>query len=198
VAIVRNLYCSNVERNPLFQPGTSGVIVNNLIANPGQRSIHASGGNMGEELKPVLSVVGNIVLFGEETKKSSAVFEGVANGFFQGNVGFDWMGNAVPELRKPFETLSEPPLWPDGLTVMGQAETLWHMARFVGARPADRDATDARIIREALTGTARIIDSQEEVEGYPEVEAVVRPLEVPAENRRHWLNELSAGVGVWD
>ena len=99
-------------------------------------------------------------------------------------------------LRREFDTLPEPPLWPEGLEVLGQAETLWHVARFACARPGDRDTTDARIVRQALSGTAHIIDSQEDVEGYPEVETVTRKLDVPAEDRLQWLNEQSAAVGV--
>ncbi len=198
VAIVRNLYCSNLERNPLFQPDTSGVVVNNVIANPGQRSIHAGGVKTDGAQRPLLSVVGNIVLFGKDTKKSSAVFEGTADAYFKDNVGFNLRGQPIPELRVPFETLPEPPLWPEGLEVLGEARTLWHIARYAGARPADRDATDTRIVRDALSGTARLINSQDDVEGYPEIEPVHRALDVPAENRVHWLNAYSAEVGVPD
>ncbi|MDB6118590.1 MAG: pectate lyase, partial [Verrucomicrobiaceae bacterium] len=42
VAIVRCLYSSNVERNPVIHPGTSAVIVNTVIANPGERAIHSN------------------------------------------------------------------------------------------------------------------------------------------------------------
>tara|TARA_R110002096_G_scaffold173997_4_gene349577 strand:- start:14420 stop:15694 length:1275 start_codon:yes stop_codon:yes gene_type:complete len=196
VALVRNLYCSNVERNPLFQPRTSGVIVNNVIANPGQRSIHVGLDPAYGEGQPVLSVVGNIVLFGEDTKLSSAVFEGIASAHFRGNVGFNRDGQTIPVLRKPFDTLPEPPLWPEGLEPIGEAQTLWHVARRVGARPGDRDATDARIVSQALAGTSRMIDSQDEVEGYPDVEPTIRSLDVPEQGRREWLNQFSAEVGV--
>ena len=71
VAIVRHLYCSNVERNPLFQPDTSGAVVNNVIANPGQRSVHGGSAKAEDAKRPLLSAVRNIVLFGEDTKKST-------------------------------------------------------------------------------------------------------------------------------
>lgn len=196
VALVGNLYCSNVERNPLFQAGTSGVIVNNVIANPGQRSIHGGrdstpGGNL-----PKLSVVGNLVLFGKDTKLSSAVFEGTAKAYFKGNAGYNQQGQPIPVLRKPFETLESPPLWPTGLEAMEEAQTRAYIAKNVGARPGDRDPTDARIVHGALAGTSRIIDSQDEVEGYPKVEPTKRSLDVPATNRRDWLLQYCAEVGV--
>ena len=73
VAIVNCLYSSQVERNPVFQPGTSGVIVNTVICNPGQRAIHAHGPQEGAEAgmtKPRIAVVGNVVFFGEKSKRS--------------------------------------------------------------------------------------------------------------------------------
>ncbi|MFV1994761.1 MAG: right-handed parallel beta-helix repeat-containing protein, partial [Verrucomicrobiales bacterium] len=134
--------------------------------------------------------------FGKDSKKSSAIFEGKADGYFADNVGFDWQTRPIPELRVEFPTLERPPLWPQGLEPVGPARALWRVARLAGARPGRRDAIDRRIVEQALTGTARIIDSQDEVGGYPEFEPTTRVLEVPAQNRRAWLDELSAEVGV--
>ncbi|MDQ3621836.1 MAG: right-handed parallel beta-helix repeat-containing protein [Verrucomicrobiota bacterium] len=196
VAIVGNLYASNTERNPVFKLNTSGVVVNNVIANPGQRAIHASVPDAESAGLPRarLAVVGNIVLLGEKTKKTAAIFEGVADGFFKDNEGYNWLGEPVPELRQPFPTLAEPPLWPAGLKARSPAAALWHVARFAGARPAERDAIDTRIVREVLTGAGRIIDSQDEVGGYPKIDPVQRPLEVPDKNRRAWLEQLAREV----
>ncbi len=197
VAIVGNLFSSNVERNPVFQAGNSGVVVNNVIANPGQRAVHAHAANAESPNFPNarLAVVGNIVLFGEKTKKAAGVFEGVAEAFVKGNEGFDWQGESIPEIRPPSTaTLTEPPVWPEGLQPRSAAGALWHVARFAGARPAERDAIDERIVREALTGAARIIDSQDEVGGYPKHEPATRKLEVPATGRRQWLEDLAREV----
>jgi hypothetical protein len=193
VAIVRNLYASNVERNPVFKLNTSGVVVNNIIANPGQRALHASvpDAESGALPRARIAAVGNVVLGGELTKKSAAIFEGVADAFFKDNEGYNWRGEPMTLLRAPFPTLDAPPLWPDGLEAKSPAGALWHVARFVGARPAERDAIDTRIVREALTGTARIIDSQDEVGGYPQIDPVTRALEVPEKGRRAWLEKLT-------
>ncbi len=40
ILIVGNLYAHNYERNPLFKGGVRGMIVNNLIYNPGPRALH--------------------------------------------------------------------------------------------------------------------------------------------------------------
>lgn len=161
--------------------------------------IRVRPGDMGKAKGSGWTPDGNIVLFGIDSRKDSAIFDGVAEAYFKANVGYDRDGKNIAELRKPFDTLAQPPLWPEGLQPMGEAQTLWHIARFVGARPGERDATDARIVAQALSGTARIIDSQDDVEGYPNLEPpVVRPLEVPDADRINWLNGLSAEVGVPD
>ncbi len=40
ILIVGNLYAHNMERNPLFKGGVHGVVVNNLIYNPGWKALH--------------------------------------------------------------------------------------------------------------------------------------------------------------
>jgi hypothetical protein len=197
VAIVGNLYASNTERNPVFQAGTSGVIVNNVIANPGERAIHAHGISDAKDNTAAnarIAVVGNVVLFGEKTKKTAALFEGSAAGFFKDNEGFAWDGKSLPVLRVEMETLTEAPVWPQGLQPISTTAAMWNVARFAGARPAERDATDTRIVREALTGAAHIIDSQDEVGGYPKIESVERKLDVPETGRREWLEKMTREV----
>jgi hypothetical protein len=197
VAIVRCLYASNTERNPVFKLDTSGVVVNCVMANPGQRAIHASvpSGETASLPKARISVIGNVVLFGEHSKRSArSIFEGTADGFFKDNEGYDWFGKPIELLRAPFPTLHKPPVWPDGLEAKSTSATLWHIARFAGARPAMRDAIDQRIVSAALSGTAKQIDSQDEVGGYPKPEPITRALDVPATKRRAWLEKLAREV----
>jgi len=171
------------------------VIVNTVIANPGQRAIHSSTSQDTTGVpKAMLSVVGNVVLLGRESKKSAAVFEGDANGYFKENEGYGWDGTPLPVLRVPFATAEKPPLWPEGLKATSTTAALWHVARSVGARPGDRDDVDQRIITDALTGHAKIIDSQDQVGGYPKIKPVIRALDVPATQRREWLDKVAQEV----
>jgi gamma-glutamyltranspeptidase/glutathione hydrolase len=196
VALVGNLYAGNVERNPVFKLDTSGVVVNNVMACIGDRALHASVPEA-DYPGPLarLSVVGNAVLLGAESKTTAAIFEGRAEGYFHDNAGVDAEGRPLPELRRLFATLDAPPLWPAGLRAKSPMEALWHAARFAGARPAERDAIDRRIVGEALSGMLPIIDSQDEVGGYPPVEpAVTAALTVPTEHRDDWLETLARAV----
>jgi len=46
-----------------------------------------------------------------------------------------------------------------------------------GARPWDRDAHDTRVLADVAEGRGKIIDSEQEVGGYPRVEPTHRPFD---------------------
>ncbi|HRZ84411.1 MAG TPA: hypothetical protein P5069_18310, partial [Candidatus Hydrogenedentes bacterium] len=54
----------------------------------------------------------------------------------------------------------------------------WVLAH-AGARPADRDAVDTRVVDGVRTGAGRILDSQEQVGGMPQTASTSRPLAPP-------------------
>ena len=62
------------------------------------------------------------------------------------------------------------PFWPPELAALPAAAVKSHVLANAGARPWDRDEVDRRIVREALSGHGRVIDSEQEVGGYPQVE----------------------------
>jgi hypothetical protein len=69
---------------------------------------------------------------------------------------------------------AEPLDWPAGLDALPAAEVEnWVLAN-AGARPWDRDAHDVRVLADAAEGRGKIIDSEAEVGGYPEVEPTRR------------------------
>ena len=54
---------------------------------------------------------------------------------------------------------------------------------------------NSKVIRVTnLNRKGKIIDSQEEVGGYPEVKPTYRKLEVPSDNLERWLNDLAVEV----
>jgi len=75
---------------------------------------------------------------------------------------------------------SSPPVWPTGLTAIGSGTVESTVLGFAGARPADRDAVDARIVKEVQTLTGRIIDSPSQVGGWPALAQNTRPFVTPA------------------
>jgi pectate lyase len=182
IAIIANLYASDVERCPLFKGGARGVIVNNLIVNPGRKAIHF--GLVPDEwgthpwVAGQMAVVGNQMQAGSDTVPGLPLVShsrGPLELYLQGNLALDRSGKPLPE----YSTLSgsdpkaactlvkSPPLWPVGLKALPVERVRDAVLANAGARPWDRDAIDRRIIEEAKNNTGHIIDSEQQVGGYP-------------------------------
>ena len=63
--------------------------------------------------------------------------------------------------------IARPPL-PGGMKLLPSAEVQDAVIRNAGARPWDRDAVDARIVANAIEGRGGVIDSEQDVGGYPD------------------------------
>lgn len=206
IAVIGNLYAHNVERNPYFKACTTGVIVNNLIYNPGRHAIKVrySDGEWRESKtrRPEnarLSIVGNVLVHGVNTDKALPLV-GRAGGLGKGDL---YLEDNIAKLRsgedgdifvEPYRILNEKPLWPDGLCALAAKDVIAYVTANAGARPKDRDEIDHRIIRQFHDRSGRIIDSQDQVGGYPQMEMVRRPLKVPDEDIDGWLAQFTALV----
>ena len=115
--------------------------------------------------------------------------------YLEDNLATDVAGKAVPMTRgSGVVVLTEKPIWLEGLEPIPAARTLEHVIRHAGARPRDRDAIDQRIIDDLKARRGRIIDSQEEVGGYPGYAMTRRALDVPAGKVDEWLASFAAAV----
>lgn len=87
-----------------------------------------------------------------------------------------WMGKRIdPETAK----VTKPPVVVPGLKIKPVREVRdWVLAN-AGARPADRDPVDARVVQQAGSRAGEILKSQEDVGGWPEVAENRRKLTVP-------------------
>jgi hypothetical protein len=189
IAVIGNLYISNNARNPLFKGGARGVVVNNLIHNPGGSAI--SFGLVPEEWtgkewqRGQMSSVGNVIRRGPSTPAALAPIRCGSNwgapecdAYLPDNRFLDRNGEPLPlqlavEARKglersgEFRLVTEPRLGPAGFTAVSATEVASAVLADVGARPWDRDAVDRRLVEEARKGGGKIIDSEKEVGGYP-------------------------------
>lgn len=212
IAVVGNLYACNADRNPVLKPDASAVVANNLIFNPARRAIHAYwtpseyDGHM-DTLKPcVLTAVGNVVWCGPDTTNAVSVVyvaEGKGDVYARDNVGLDAGGGPIMEVDGKPHLLDGPPSWPEGLEPLPSGQVPAHVLKNAGAFPAQRDPIDRRIVEQVKTRQGRIINSQEQVGGYPNVEPVRRTLKLPQNpnddddgdgytNLEEWLHALAA------
>ncbi len=195
IAIIANLYAHNVDRNPYFKAETTGVIVNNLIYNPGRAIIRVAFPQSEWKGRPTpaegrVSVVGNVLIAGANTRPSLPMIAGTGEVYEEDNIAQDREGQPRPVLDPQIRKLSEKPVWPSELRVLPSRAVVDSIVRTVGSRPWRRDPIDQRIVDSVLKKSGRIIDSQEEVGGYPSYKPTQRKLEtIPdgVEARRQWL-----------
>lgn len=189
--IVGNLYAHNYERSPLFKGGVHGVIVNNLIYNPGPRAIHYNLAP--EEWGAVpfevgkMTVIGNVLRAGPSTPTEHLAFmmiggAGDVEYYGRDNIAVDQVGEPLRMFGRYTTTnariiqTSRPPVWWEGLTPMAAVDVQRTVLANVGARPWDRDMRDVLLIAEVAEGRGEIIDHEREVGGYPAVvEATRKP-----------------------
>ncbi len=198
ISIIGNLYAHNYHRNPLFKAYTTGVIVNNVIYNPGAEAIHLAKVESQFPMdqrpadSPTLCVVGNLLLYGADTRANLPLVYNhpgtSANVYLSDNAAYDRNGRDAPLTNGGVNVLAEKPLWPDELEVLPSDRLLEHILVHVGARPWDRDDADRRVIDHVRHRKGRIINSQMDVGGYPAPDMTRRELDVPDSDIDAWLN----------
>jgi hypothetical protein len=87
------------------------------------------------------------------------------------------------------------PIWLEGVDVLPVEEVLDYVLHNAGARPWDRDAIDERIVQSVRDGTGHVIDSQDDVGGYPDMPASHRTLGVPEMGVETWLESFVQATG---
>ena len=207
VAIIGNFYAHNYERNPWFKGNSSGVVLNNLIYDPGAWSIRLSwipkewNGLEEQPGTPIVSIVGNYEKEGPSTEVVAMVGsnypENDERGYLEDNIIYKVDGvtpGKITDPSIPITVLDEKPIWIDGYTPIPAADVPEYVLKYSGARPAERDVVDLRLIEEFYSGTGKIINSQDEVGGYPVVEPTYRALDVPETGIEEWLEGFTRQV----
>jgi hypothetical protein len=212
IAVIGNLFAHNMQRNPFVKGDVSALIVNNLVYNPGVLGIHFGDH---EKSGPSLAVVmGNVFVPGPGTvaqiplvtlqtdmDRATRVYA------FDNDPGNrrEWMGLMMSACWTALEKPEASPVRVTPLTVRPSARVKEWVLASAGARPAHRDAVDARIIRDVREGTGRIIDHPGEAGGFPADTLVRKPLSLPADpngdadgngytNLEDWLHGLARAV----
>jgi hypothetical protein len=187
--IVGNLYAHNQERSPLFKGGVHGVIVNNLIYNPGPRAIHYNLApeewlNHPYEVGK-MTAIGNVLRAGPSTPTDHLAFlmiggAGDLEYYGRDNIAVDQVGEPIRMFGRyttaPARIIEtrRPPVWWEGLTPMPAAQVQVAVLSQAGARPWDRDMRDVLLVAEVAEGRGEIIDNEREVGGYPPVREATR------------------------
>ncbi|UHQ23742.1 hypothetical protein LVB77_03230 [Lysobacter sp. 5GHs7-4] len=180
VLIVGNLYAHNYERNPLFKGGARGQVINNLIYDPGQRALHynlIAEEWLGHPYSSGQMVArGNVMRAGPSTQELALFMVGGSGDveyYAEDNLAVDRLGRALPQEGRYTTTpvrVSHPrqaPPVPFGVRLLPSSQVQDAVIANAGARPWDRDDIDRRILADTIEGRGKIIDSENEVGGYP-------------------------------
>ena len=193
VASIGNLLAHNYARNPLVRDDVADVVLaNNLIYNPGpaghNRIYIGSRGSL--NLPLYISIVGNYLLRGLDSGSSNAlvyVHDDVASGsraYLSGN-----FSGTMPTNQWSLATnnvggiahATSAPVWPRvAPAVIPSSQLVGTVLSRAGARPADRDAVDTRVVASVRNRTGRNLKSQSQVGGWPTLARNVRAFVVPA------------------
>lgn len=193
IAIIGNLYAHNNDRNPYFKAHTTGVIVNNLIYNPGAAAIKLSfapsewKGAKYEPENARVSIVGNVFIHGADTRAEVPMVFSQGDAYMEDNLAFDAQGKPLDVVTRGINILESKPSWFDGLKPIPGSQVVDSIVKNVGARPWDRDEVDKRVIKDLQQRKGRIIDSQQQVGGYPNYEPTRHRVKVPKTGRQQWL-----------
>jgi pectate lyase len=188
ILIVGNLYAHNYERNPLFKGGVRGMVINNLIYNPGQRAVHY---NLipeewyGREYQlGRITLIGNVLRGGPSTPPGLPLFmlggSGDIEMYEEDNIAVDWTGNPLPKLGRYTTSKAKvipmaKPQLPTNVVPIPAVDVEESVIKNAGARPWDRDAHDSRIVADTVEGRGEIIDHEDQVGGYPQQKETRQP-----------------------
>lgn len=203
VAIAGNFYTHNINRHPYLKPNTNVFMANTLINDPGNAAIHFA--YVPNEYKVIpdpmlpgqITSVGNVMRPGASTQPDLIMYTytpkapaGVGKLYQRDSLVYDRDGNPVwngvsgtkpDQIGPQIQIMPKPMLWPKGFTPLPAAMTEAYVLKNAGARPKDRDAVDKRLVQDYLQHQGKVIDSQEEVGGYPKVDPPThRKLNVPS------------------
>ncbi|UQA63541.1 right-handed parallel beta-helix repeat-containing protein [Polyangium aurulentum] len=202
VTVIGNLYAHNYERNPWYKGFATGVIVNNVIYNPGKWSIRlgpvmnewANSGITPEA--PKVSIVGNYMRAGVDTLAALPMIgsNSIGSAYIEDNIAVDASGSPWPVVGNTITILPEKPVWPQSLSALPATSVVDWVLAHAGARPKDRDAVDLRVIADFNANQGSIIDSQNEVGGYPTATPTTRVLDVPSQGIEDWLKKYTDEV----
>jgi len=187
-----NLYASNESRNPRPQGDTLRFdFVNNVIENPGSRY-----GYSGENETIRMNYVGNYGIDGVDTPNGSALFQPDGSQtqiYFQGNYK-DSSKNGIIDgtpansgsrlVDGQYTPVSQRFNLPQVQTTDAQQAYIQVLSR-AGASNY-RDSVDRRVIQDVMEQQGAILDSQNEVGGYPNLPSAALPTDTNNDGVPDW------------
>ena len=188
IALLQNLLAHNSDRNPLISNGASVVVANNVFYNwKGGRAtnIGNTSRSIPRRYTTEVSVINNAYIKGPNTPATSAAVSTMP--YLERGAQIYNHGNYLKGIRSKFRNQSSfnplvgsPPVSLANFTPASAASLEKTVLRSAGARPADRDPVDSRIVQQVRSRSGRLINSQDDVGGWPDLAENRRKIDIPA------------------
>ena len=188
IAIIGNLLAHNSDRNPLISNSASALVANNVFYNwEGGRATNVgnTSGSIHERYGTEVTIVNNTYIKGPDTPSSSSAIS--TSSHLERGARIYHRGNDFKGIRNKFRNqvsfnplVGSPVVWLEGFQPSPANVAEKAVLRTSGARPAERDAVDERIIRQVRSRSGRIINSQQEVGGWPSLKVNRRKIYIPS------------------
>ena len=190
VCLMGNLLAHNNRRNPLTRG--DAMIVNNYIYNHGRSLI-----NFNSPAVPDVSSIGNVFEMGPDSYEfdERSMHHYDATLYLEDNVSIP---AGRPETDGSQELVDEPPIWPSGLDqskIVSSDAVPEFVLSNAGSRPADRPPVERGLTDDRVgDGAGELVDSQDDVGGYPDYSRTTRTLTVPSTGLLEWIQSYAAEV----
>jgi hypothetical protein len=199
VALIRNIFAHNQQRNPLLHPGTKVVLLNNIIYNYQDSGIYLNGpGNSTSH-----TIVNNYFKKGPSSSSVMIALFPQADGsklYLSGNhfqndkttpstIDDQWLTfikyfGGADQSAKVYESpisLAGFTVWPanDAFNRLVNEKNPIQAIDTVGAYPAFRDSVDLRILNDVANGTGRVINDPDYQPTWPKLTVKTRVPNIP-------------------
>jgi len=194
--------------------GATAVVANNLVDHS---NFAIKGDSVAKRGPLLLSAVANVIKRTRYPFVARSMHPGTRYYFATDNIVNGNTADSIPavwqdQVSMPFKPgvaevcrATKPPIEVPGLKVKPAVKVEEWVLANAGARPADRDPVDARIVKDVREKTGRIPNSQEDVGGWPELAENRRKLTLPENpgadddndgytNLEEWLHGFAAEV----
>jgi len=178
ISVHHNLFAHNNGRNPLMKGGTTSEIINNIIYNWGTWEATATSNYENINATIMSNILCNYYKPGQDNSLQKPLIlddERLKPGtqiYFKDNYGPGRMNDEIDDWilvdGNQRWKVDEPALPLSGITTLSAPEAYEAVLNNAGANYPSYDAVDKRIIDDVIKNTGWIIDSQNEVGGWPE------------------------------
>jgi hypothetical protein len=212
-AVIQTLFAHNSERNPDTSGSARTYSANNYIYDWQTLATFFEDPDGVEPPGLLATHIGNAYKTGPSTTPTSYLYGSryLASGsqVYISDTAVDYTGTSpigftVINGDGINPIVGSPPMSVSGYTPMASSAVPASVLASAGARPADRDSVDARIISQVINRTGSLIAHQSEVGGWPTLSVNTRALTTPSSphsvtasgytNLEVWLHGYAAAV----